>query len=449
MDQRLADLRHRAGNTLRHGRRIRIVVGAGQADHHFVAHHVDASTRAALRNTGGTLAVDDRLLRVRRVQLQARTEDVLRLRTDVHPTGGRHDEVNAQRQASAHHRRHRAVQAVELAAQRAPAVDDQEHVAVAVVVRALQAATTVGVHRVDAMRAEVTLAVVHDRRDLGEHTRAHLLGVARRDARHVRGACKAGERTAAEVHDVELDFLRRVGQRQGLHDRTQRRRLTRLRAADQREVTARARQVEDEGLAALLERQVDRAQGHAQGAGLTPRARHEAELRVRAQVGHEGREGIRDLQRRQPHLVRRVALALHLLHGDVHLGHVRPHLVAGQNDFLVLVDLFLLAQVLARDDGSDRERQDLDRCGRRTGRRGLGNRRERTRRRGSGHVGRAETNEAVAARLQEARTGQRGQLRSVGNTQDLARVVLREGLQSNAVRQVRLQAARLTQVHLL
>ena len=110
----------------------------------------------------------------------------------------------------------------------------------------------------------------------------------------------------------------------------------------------------------------------------------------------------------------RVALALHLGHGDVHLGHVGPQLVARQDDFLVLVDLFLLAQrVLARDDGSDCEGQDLNRGGRCPGGRGLGNRREGTRRRGSGHVGGAEADEAVAARLQEARTGQRGQLRGV------------------------------------
>ena len=147
----------------------------------------------------------------------------------------------------------------------------------------------------------------------------------------------------------------------------------------------------------------------------------------------------------------RVALALHLCHGDVHLGHVRPHLVAREDDLLVLVDLFFLVsqRVLARDDGSDREGQDLDGSARSASRRGLGNRRESTRRRGSGHVGGAEADEAVAARLEEARTGQRGQLRGVGDTQDLARVVLREGLQGNAVRQVRLQAARLTEVHLL
>ena len=147
--------------------------------------------------------------------------------------------------------------------------------------------------------------------------------------------------------------------------------------------------------------------------------------------------------------MRRVALALHLGHRDVHLGHVRPHLVTGQDDLLVLIDLFLLAQGFARDDGSDRERQDLARRPRGAGRRGLGNRREGARRRGSGHVGRAETNETVAARLQEARTGQRRQFRGVGDTQDLARVALRERLERNAVRQVGFQAARLTQVHLL
>ena len=157
--------------------------------------HVDAAPRAPLRNTGGTLAVDDRLLRVRRVQLQARPENILRFGADIHPTGRRHDQVNAQGQASAHHRRDLTVQAIELGAQCAPPVDDQEHVAVAVVVGARQA-----------------LTVIHDRRDLGEHTRAHLLGVARRHAGHVRRARKAREGTATEVHHVELDFLRCVGQ---------------------------------------------------------------------------------------------------------------------------------------------------------------------------------------------------------------------------------------------
>ena len=127
--------------------------------------------------------------------------------------------MNTEGQASAHHRRHLSVQAVELGAQRAPTVDDQEDVAVAVVVASFQAPAAVGVHRIDAVRAEVTLAVVHDRRDLGEHTRPYLGGVTRRHAGDVRCARETGEGTATEVHHVELDFLRRVGQRQGLHDR--------------------------------------------------------------------------------------------------------------------------------------------------------------------------------------------------------------------------------------
>ena len=146
------------------------------------------------------------------MQLQARPENILRLGADIHPTGRRYDQVNAQRQASTHHRRDLAVQAIELGAQRTPPVDHQEHVAVAVVVGARQAPTTVGIHRVDAVRTEVALTVIHDRRDLGEHTRAYLLGVARRHAGHVRRAREAREGTATEVHHVELDFLRRVGQ---------------------------------------------------------------------------------------------------------------------------------------------------------------------------------------------------------------------------------------------
>ena len=258
--QVLANLLDRVGHALRHRRGILLRVCPRQSDHHFVTGHVDASTRATLRNTSGTLAVDDRLLRVRRVQLQARAEQVLSLGTKIHPTGGGHDEVNAQREASAHHRCHLTVQAVELGAQRTPAVDDQEHVSVAVVVAPFEATATVRVHRIDAVLTEVTLTVVHDRRDLGEHTRAHLLGVTGCDARHVRGTRETGEGTATEVHHVEMDLLRRVGQGQSLHDRTQRRRLAGLRAADECEVTARPRQVQDEGLTTLLERQVDRAQ---------------------------------------------------------------------------------------------------------------------------------------------------------------------------------------------
>ena len=95
--QVLTNLVDRVGHALRHGCRIRLLIGARQANHHLVSRHVDTTTGASLRDTRSSLTVDDRLLRIRRVQFQPRTENILRVRADIHPSVRSDDEVNTQR----------------------------------------------------------------------------------------------------------------------------------------------------------------------------------------------------------------------------------------------------------------------------------------------------------------------------------------------------------------
>ncbi len=301
--------------TERGGRRVG--VDAGERGQHVVLRHREAAARPVLRDVDGDLAVDLGVHRVAEPQLEPGAEHVLHLGAEVHPARGGGDQVHAERQAAAGERLDARLQLVELGADRGPAVDQQEHVAVAVVGGALRAAGAVGLDRVDALLPEVPLPVVDDRLDLG-HRAAHDVGLgAGRDARHVRERGQRRERAAAEVEHVELHLERGVRQGERGDHRAQHSALAGPRGADHGHVARRAAQLHGEVLPPLLQRPVDRAERDGEGAGGAPAGGHETEARVHDEVGHELVERAGHDQRRQPHLVRGRALALHPLHGDV------------------------------------------------------------------------------------------------------------------------------------
>ena len=175
----------------------------------------------------------------------------------------------------------------------------------------------VGLDRVDALRAEVGLAAVHDALHLG-HDAAYDVGLgAGADAGDVRQAVQRGERAAAEVEHVELALLRGRGHRQAGDHGAQQRALAAARAADDRRVAGRAGQRDRHRVAALLARTVDGAERDRQPAQAAPHRRDQAELRLLHEVGHQLVEGVGYVERRQPHLVGRRALADHPGDGDV------------------------------------------------------------------------------------------------------------------------------------
>lgn len=132
------------------------------------------------------------------------------------------------------------------------------------------------------------------------------------------------------------------------------------------------------------------------------------------------------------------ALAGHLRDRDVHLGHVGPLGVLGQDHGLTGRGGGVVGLVACQDGGQG-EGQDLDLTvgGARRGglRRGDG-----TRGRGCRDVGGAESDELVGAGHQVAGAGQGGELVGVGDAQDFAGFAGGEGLEAHAVGQVGLQA---------
>ena len=110
----------------------------------------------------GDLAVDLGVVGVTEAQLEPGPEDVADRGPEVGPARSAGDQVQAEGQAALGEGLQLHLELVELGAQGAPAVDDQEHVAVAVVGGALPPAAPVGLDRVDALPAEVRLAAVDD-----------------------------------------------------------------------------------------------------------------------------------------------------------------------------------------------------------------------------------------------------------------------------------------------
>ena len=199
-------------------------------------------------------------------------------------------------------------------------------------------------------------------------------------------------------------------------------------------MTAGPGEVVLQGLAALFVGKVDNTERNVQRSLRAPFVRNEAELGIHGQVRHERIHGLGDIQGREPHLVGGHSLALHARHRNVDFRHALPALVAGGNEAtLGNVILGSLVQHL-----SQRERQQADT-------RGFGLRagQDATRRRRGCDVGGAETDQLIRARLEEARTRVGRKVVGVRHAQDFSRFRGGEGLQTNAVGQVRIQALEL------
>ena len=151
-----------------------VAVDARQRREHVVLRDDDAAARSLLRHVDGDLAVELGVRRVAQAQLDPGAEEVLDLRAEVHPPRGAGQQVDTERQAAAREGLQPRLELVELGADRAPAVDDQEDVAVAVVRAALEPARAVRLDRVDLLRAEVPLAGVDDALDLGDDAPDHV-----------------------------------------------------------------------------------------------------------------------------------------------------------------------------------------------------------------------------------------------------------------------------------
>src|SRR5262249_27671862 len=131
------------------------------------------------------------------------------------------DQVHAVAQAAGGDVAQHRVELLELVAQRCPAVDDKEHVAVPVL-RHGQRRVHIGrsaqpaerTNRVDAAGGEAAFPIREQRGYLTDRP-AYLCGVQpASDAANVREVTQRSEGATAEVEAVDLDLLRSVGQRE-------------------------------------------------------------------------------------------------------------------------------------------------------------------------------------------------------------------------------------------
>ncbi len=170
---------------------------------------------------------------------------------------------------------------------------------------------------VQAQLGEPLLAVRQHRVDLGDGAQHPLGVVPAGDAADVREPAQRGECAAAEVQAVELHFARGVGEGEGGHQGAQQGALAALRAAGDADVAAGGREVRHQQVADLLERPVDDAHRHRQGAAPGAALGREAVLGVRRERWQQLVQGGRGVQRGQPHLVRGRAGVGELGGGDV------------------------------------------------------------------------------------------------------------------------------------
>ncbi len=257
-----------------------------------LAGHQPAS-RTAGRHQGGDLAVDLGVDGVAEAQLEAGAEDVAHRGAVVGPAARRGDDVQAEGEPAGSQLLQLELEVVEVGAQGAPAVDDQEHVAVAVVGATLPASGPIGLDGVDALRPEVGLATVDHAGHLGQDA-AYDVGLG--PGAHPGDVGKPGqrgERAAAEVEHEELRLQRRRGQRHARDDGAQQRALAAARTTDDGDVTSRAGEVDREGVAALLARPVDGAERDHQSALCAPVRRDQPELGVLGEVAASARRGCR------------------------------------------------------------------------------------------------------------------------------------------------------------
>ena len=163
-----------------------VAVDAGERGEEVQLARHQAAPGPVLRHQRRDPAVDLGVERVAEPQLEPAAEHVAHRGPEVRPPAGRGDDVQAEGQAAGGQLLDLHLEVVEVGAQRAPAVDDQEHVAVPVVGPALRPPRPVGLDRVDAVGAEVLLAPVHDAGHLGDDPADHVGLGAGADAGHVR-----------------------------------------------------------------------------------------------------------------------------------------------------------------------------------------------------------------------------------------------------------------------
>ena len=431
-DRPLPGRRHRVDEVVHavaEGVRGPVAVDAGQGAEEVELGGHQPAARTAGGHQCGDLAVDLGVERVTEPQLELGPEDVAHRGPEVGPAGrGAHD-VEAEGQAARRELLDLHLEVVELRAQRAPAVDDEEHVPPPVVGAPLRASGAVGLDGVDAVVAEVGLAAVHDALDLGHHPADHVgLGTGR-DPGDVGEPGERRERAAAEVEHEELRLQRGGDQRHARHDAAQERALARPRPADDGHVTGRAGEVERHGVAALLARAVDGAERDDQAGDVAPLLGDQAQVRVLGQVRHQLVERVGDVQRRQPHLVRLGTLADHLGHRDVEQRGLLALLLGRRGHHLGGLGVHGLERLHL----GDREGEDAaDRAALVAGDAGPARRR-------AGDVRRLEPQQRRLVGLEVAQARHGGQLVGVGDAEHRARLAGGEGAQADPVGQVRLQ----------
>ena len=252
------------GDQLAERRRRALLLGAAvharQRRLEVQAVHGQAAARHLGGQRGRRLARDERVDRVVQAQLEPRAEVVEQRRPDLGPAVGGHHHVDAEAQAGRGQLLDLAVEHLELALERLPAVDEQEHVG------ERSGAAGRG-HRLVARLAERLLAVLDLGPQLAHHAGDRLAVELAGDAADVRRPRQRAEQAAAEVDAVELDLRRRVAPDQRRRQRAQQRALAGPRRADHRQVAAGAGEVERERLGALLGRAVEPADDRAQPLG--------------------------------------------------------------------------------------------------------------------------------------------------------------------------------------
>ena len=253
-----------------------------------------AATGPAGRHQRGHLAVDLGVHRVAEPQLEPGAEEVAHRGAEVGPARRADDDVQAEGQAAGGELLDLGLEVVEVGAQRAPAVDDEEDVAVPVVGAARPPGARGrsrwsrcrwrGSRPRDGRRCPCTSATI--RRTTSGSARVPTPATCGQ-----RGERR--ERAAAEVEDEELRLLRRRRQRHARDDRAQQRALAAARAADDRDVAAGAAEVDGEGVAALLARPVDGAERHDQPAERAPLRRRPGRAAGRRRGRPSARRGCR------------------------------------------------------------------------------------------------------------------------------------------------------------
>ncbi len=298
------DLPDERGDAVGDGLRARVAVRTGQRGE--VVHAVGGETAARDGRDGRRHPhVDHRVDGVAQAQLEAGAELVAEGRGDLHPTAGGDDQVHPEVEAPRGDQVESRGEVHEVLPDGVPAVHDEEDVAVRLVRElALGASAPEVGHGLHAPLGEEQFAVRDDMADLGDGTGHPFRVEAPGDAADVRQPGERGERPAAEVQAVELDVARGVGEGERGDQGAHQGRLAGLGSARDADVAARAGEVGDQFVTALVEGAVDDTDGDGEElpAGHAGRGQQEVE-----------RRGL--VQRRQPHLVGGRTRALQLVDG--------------------------------------------------------------------------------------------------------------------------------------